>query len=302
MMRALQTLPATLAALVVAAPATLAEPVPIQLRNGDTIHAERVAEESNDSITVVIHPQLGRLEISTAAIQETPETPIWSSTLAAGVIGVSEDGEDSMTLSLNASSTYRKDADKLVLKGGVNYKKSRDQGEPIEVETEKGSGSVRYDRALNDTVNLFSAGQYDYNGLNDVSINTLKGSIGVGFPVIRSDSTELVLSVGPTVQWSEGGQDCASDPFCGKAYPGGTFTTQLNWTPNRSFKINLDNDLAVLATNAEVKPTNTFSATVKYFPSFNSGLFTSLQFKSIHNSLAVPETSNTVSGQLGLEF
>jgi len=72
--------------------------------------------------------------------------------------------------------------------------------------------------------------------------------------------------------------------------------------PNRSFKFSLDNDLAVLAADSEAKPTNTFTATVKYFPAFNSGLFTSLQFKSIYNSLAVPETSNTLSGQLGMEF
>ena len=75
------------------------------------------------------------------------------------------------------------------------------------------------------------------------------------------------------------------------------FTTQL-WVPNRSFKLNLDNNLCPAA-NSEAKPTNTFTATIKYFPSFNSGLFTSLQFESIHNSVADPETSSTVSGQLG---
>ena len=41
---------------------------------------------------------------------------------------------------------------------------------------------------------------------------------------------------------------------------------------------------------------------IKYFPSFNSGLFTSLKFESIYNSIADPELSNTVSGQLGMEF
>jgi len=110
-----------------AAPSVIAEPVTIQLKNGDTIHAEQVPEESDDSITVVIHSQLGRLEISSDAIKPKEEPPAWSSTVAAGVIAVGEDGDDSMTLRMNTSSTYRKDADKLVMKGGMNYKTSRDK-------------------------------------------------------------------------------------------------------------------------------------------------------------------------------
>ena len=291
-----------LASLLLSAPAALAEPMALQLANGDTIHVEKVAEESNDTVTVVIHPQLGRLEVSSADLQQPAETPAWSSTLAAGVIGVSEDNDDSVTVSMNATSSYTKAADKLVMKGGLNYKKTRDQGDPIEIDTEKGSASIRYDRKVNESVNWFTSGNYDYNGLNDVSINTLKAAMGAGFPVLKTDSTELILSVGPSLQWSDGGQGCARDAFCGNTYGGGTFTTQLSWVPNRSFKLNLDNNLSVLAANSEAKPTNTFTATIKYFPSFNSGLFTSLQFESIHNSVADPETSSTVSGQLGLEF
>ena len=291
-----------LVSLLLSAPAALAEPMALQLANGDTIHVEKVAEESNDTVTVVIHPQLGRLEVSSADLQQPAETPAWSSTLAAGVIGVSEDNDDSVTVSMNATSSYTKAAEKLVMKGGLNYKKTRDQGDPIEIDTEKGSASIRYDRKVNESVNWFTSGNYDYNGLNDVSINTLKAAMGAGFPVLKTDSTELILSVGPSLQWSDGGQGCARDAFCGNTYSGGTFTTQLSWVPNRSFKLNLDNNLSVLAANSEAKPTNTFTATIKYFPSFNSGLFTSLQFESIHNSVADPETSSTVSGQLGLEF
>ena len=48
-------------------------------------------------------------------------------------------------------------------------------------------------------MNFFTSGDYDYNGLNDVSINTLKGALGARFPVIKNETTELVLSVGPTL-------------------------------------------------------------------------------------------------------
>ena len=114
---------------------------------------------------------------------------------------------------------------------------------------------------------------YDYNGLNDVSINTLKAAMGQT-PVLKTDSTELILSVGPSLSGVMV-VGAALGAFCGNTYGGGTFTTQLSWVPNRSFKLNLDNNLSVLAANSEAKPTNTFTATIKYFPSFNSGLFTS---------------------------
>ena len=260
----------------------------LQLANGDTIHVEKVAEESNDTVTVVIHPQLGRLEVSSADLQQPAETPAWSSTLAAGVIGVSEDNDDSVTVSMNATSSYTKAADKLVMKADSITKKPAIRAIRLKsIRRRFGLDSIR--PKVNESVNWFTSGNYDYNGLNDVSINTLKAAMGAGFPVLKTDSTELILSVGPSLQWSDGGQGCARDAFCGNTYGGGTFTTQLSWVPNRSFKLNLDNNLSVLAANSEAKPTNTFTATIKYFPSFNSGLFTSLQFESIHNSVADPK-------------
>ena len=74
-MPSLCTLPAALVAVLMAAASVMAEPVTIQLKNGDTIHAELMPKESNDSITVVIHPQLGRLEISSEAISQRRSHP-----------------------------------------------------------------------------------------------------------------------------------------------------------------------------------------------------------------------------------
>ncbi len=54
-----RSLSAALLDVLMAAPSAMAETVPIQLKNGDTIHAERVPEESDDSITVVIHQREG---------------------------------------------------------------------------------------------------------------------------------------------------------------------------------------------------------------------------------------------------
>ena len=46
-----------------------AETIRVTLKNGDTINAVLLPEESSETLKVLIHPQLGRLEVSRDAIQ-----------------------------------------------------------------------------------------------------------------------------------------------------------------------------------------------------------------------------------------
>ena len=63
-MTVLRTLPQALLLTFLVAPAAIAETVQITLKNGDIINGELVEEESSETVKVVIHPQLGRLEVS----------------------------------------------------------------------------------------------------------------------------------------------------------------------------------------------------------------------------------------------
>ena len=65
----LRPLPVVLSAALLSAPAAVAETVQLTLLNGDTINAELVPEESTDEVKVLVHPQLGRLEVSQDAIK-----------------------------------------------------------------------------------------------------------------------------------------------------------------------------------------------------------------------------------------
>ena len=281
--------------------AVKAETIRLTLKNGDTINAELVPDESTDERKVVMHPQLGRLEVSRDAIRPEPTPPAWKSSISAGVIGNNKDGNDDVTATFAATSTYKKDGDKLSLKGGYNYNTTRDGNEPFKVQTDKGSATVRYDRRLSRGISLVTFADYHYNATNEASVNTVKGAVGLGVPLINTPSTQLTLSLGPSFQWGNGGSDCDTDSACGRTYPGASFTTELDWTPNPSFRISLDNNFSALAAS-ELKPTNSFGATIKYFPSITSGMFTSLQFLSTYNSIAKPEIDNTVNGQVGIEF
>ena len=76
------------------------------------------------------------------------------------------------------------------------------------------------------------------------------------------------------------------------------FTADFKWTPSRVFQLTLANQLSA-AFASEVKPANTFSAELKLFPVPESKLFTSLEFKTIYQSMTTPTTNSTVTAQVG---
>ena len=297
----LRSIPAPLTLVFLAGPAAVAETVQLTLKNGDTIHAELITEESSDELKVLMHPQLGRLEVSKDDIKPVEKPPAWKTTISAGVNAGDQDGDGTFSANINGSSNYKGDTDKLKIQGGLNYSKNNDKGKPSKVKTEKGMALIRYDRVGGEAVSLFAMSKYHYNGLDDSAVNNLDGSVGVAFPVVNTDTTELTLSIGPSVHWSDGGKDCGSNEYCGNTYAGGSFIADLSWSPNKSFKFDLSNSLSALAAN-EIKPTNTFTASMKYFPSINSGLFTSLRYVSIYNSISTPESDQQITGQVGVEF
>ena len=297
----LRSLPVGLTAALLAAPAAVAETVKLTLLNGDTINAELVPEESTDEVKVLVHPQLGRLEVSQDAIKPVEKTPAWTSTISGGIDAGNKDGDGTFTANISATSNYKSDTDRLKIQAGLNYSKNNDKGEPVEIKTDKGMANIRYDRYLDKTLTLYAQSDYHYNGLNDSGVNVVESSLGIGFPLINTGTTTLSLSFGPALHWSEGGKDCSSNEYCGNIYAGGSFMSELSWSPNKSIKFNIDNTLSAMATE-EIKPTNTFGAGVKYFPSFNSALFTSLKFISTYNSMSTPVSDNRITGQVGFEF
>ena len=200
---ALRSLPVVLTAALLAAPAAVAETVQLTLLNGDTINAELVPEESTDEVKVLVHPQLGRLEVSQDAIKPVEKPPAWTSTISGGINAGNKDGDETFTANISGTSNYKSDTDRLKIQAGLNYSKNNDKGKPTEVKTDKGMANIRYDRFLNKTVTLYAKSDYQYNGLNDTGVNVVEGSVGVGFPLINTETTTLSLSLGPALHWNE---------------------------------------------------------------------------------------------------
>lgn len=279
-----------------------AEPsLSLKLRNGDTITGTPVPEESTETTQVLMHPQLGRVEIPRDAIQPTAPKQPWSSSISAGLNANGKDGDSTLSGNVKVLSAYRDDINKLEFKAAANYSRSQNKGESPEIKTKKGEFSLRYDRTLQRGLGLYALSTYQRNALNDVGTDDVLASLGLSVPILKTETTELTLSAGPSVQWSGGGSDCSTDPYCDNSYAGGTITAELSWTPWRAVEVNLANRLSA-AFASEIKPSNTFTAQLKLFPVPESRLFTSLEFQSIYQSMTTPTQNNTVTAQVGLDL
>ena len=278
-----------------------AETVTLTLRNGDSIHGTLIEQNPNDGTTVLDHPQLGRLELTAEQLKPAEAKPLWTSSLSAGLIGNEKDGDSSMSVSFTGKTRYNDEQQKLSLSGSFNASKSKDSGEALSIDTEKGSAELRYDKPIGSNLDLFALSSYQYNGTNDSGVNTVLGNIGVAFPLMKSETTDFTVSIGPSVQWSGGGITCASDTFCGNTYGGATLTADLSWKPLPTLKFGLQNQFTTVWAN-EIQPGNTLTAEVRYYPAVNSKLFTTLRVQSIYQSMSTPQVNNTITAQVGADF
>ena len=278
-----------------------AETINLTLRNGDSLQGELIERNPENGTMVLSHPQLGRLVLTAEQLKPAASEPLWTSSVSSGVIGNEKDGDSSVSISFTGSTRYKDEQQKLSLSGSFNASKSKDSGEALSIDTEKGSAELRYDKPFGNNLDWFALSNYQYNGTNDSGVNTVLGNVGVAFPMIKSNTTDFTVSIGPSMQWSGGGVTCASDRFCGNTYGGATLTADLGWKPWPTLRFGLQNQFtALMATN--VQPANTVTAEVRYYPAVNSKLFTTLRIQSIYQSMSVPQVNNTISAQVGADF
>ena len=290
-----------LASLLLTAAITQAETVTLELLNGDSITGTMVDSLSSDQEKVLDHPQLGRLTIRAGLLKATPKPSAWSTSITAGVIGNEKDGDSSLSTSLNAESKYKTDKTILAIKAGLNTSQSQDKGEPLDMKTQKGAAEFRYDYRVNNNLSFYSLTDYKYDGKNNAGVHSLLSGLGISKSIIQNKTTEFTLSIGPSIQWTNGGNQCGQDFYCGNSYAGAMFATDLSWKPNQNFKLELNNLLSTAIT-PKLKPGNSLIAKLKYYPSIYSKLFTSLQYTSTYQSMSTPELNNSASIQLGADF
>ena len=137
-MRVVRSFQATLLLPLLTGSAVRAETIQLKLKNGDTINGELIQEESTEALKVLMHPQLGRLEVSQDAIQPAKKTPKWTSTISAGVNAGNQDSDGTFSANINGTSNYKNKSDQLKIEAGLNTEKTKTRGNHLRARRIKG--------------------------------------------------------------------------------------------------------------------------------------------------------------------
>ena len=279
-----------------------AETITLTLSNGDKIQGKLVKNKSTDTVTVIDHPSLGRLEIKSAALQSKPKKKRWTGSFSAGVTGSNTDRDYDLDSTSQLVTQYKDEVNLFHFKANTEYGFSRGASEKEgSTDTNQGQIDLRYSYTFSGRSNAYISNIYDYDTLNQVGANNLVNSIGLGYDLIKTNTTTLNVSAGPSVQTIWGGKFCTRDKSCGNTFAASSARISFDWEPNNYFNLSLSNQFTGAYVEG-ISPSNNFSGTIKIYPLGDKKLFTSLNGQLIYNSLTSPQIDNSFSLQLGTQL
>lgn len=148
---------------------------------------------------------------------------------------------------------------------------------------------------------VYGLTDYNFNALTTIGTNTIVTSIGASYKLINQDKFTLNMSAGPWLQWLDGGVNCSIESYCGDIMPDSTLSTDLKWVLNNNLQFTMNN-LFTTAYNNGITPSYNFNAGLKFVPSLDSNLFTSIRFQSIIQTLQTLKLNNSINFKVGTEF
>ena len=279
-----------------------AETITLTLSNGDKIQGKLVKSESTDTVTVIEHPSLGKLEIQSTSLKAKPKRKRWTGSFSAGITGSNTDRDQDLDSTSQLITQYKDAVNLFTFKANTEYGFSRSSSEQQgATDTNQGQLDLRYSYTFSGKTNAYISNIYDYDTLNQVGVNNLINSIGIGYDLIKTDTTTLNVSAGPSVQSIWGGDFCRDDKYCGNTYAASSARISFDWDPNNYFNLSLSNQFTGAYIDG-LSPSNNFSGTIKVYPLGDKKLFTSLNGQLIYNSLTSPQIDNSFSLQLGTQL
>ena len=279
-----------------------AETITLTLSNGDKIQGKLIKSESTDTVTVIEHPSLGKLEIQSASLKPKPKKKRWTGSFSAGVTGSNTDRNYDLDSTSQLVTQYKDDVNLFSFKANTEYGFSRSAEEKEgSTDTNQGQLDLRYAYTFSGKLNAYISNTFNYDTLNQVGANNLVNSIGLGYDLVKTKTTTLNVSAGPSVQNIWGGKFCERDQYCGKTYAASSARISFDWEPNNYFNLSLSNQFTGAYTKG-ISPSNNFSGTIKIYPFGDKKLFTSLNGQLIYNALTSPQVDNSFSLQLGTQL
>ena len=279
-----------------------AETITLTLSNGDKIQGTLVKSESTDTVTVIEHPSLGKLEIQSTSLKAKPKRKRWTGSFSAGITGSNTDRDQELDSTSQLITQYKDEVNLFSFKANTEYGFSKSDGETEgSTDTNQGQLDLRYSYTFSGKTNAYISNIYDYDTLNQIGANNLVNSIGIGYDLIKTDATTLNVSAGPSVQSIWGGIFCTDDKYCGNTFAASSARISFDWNPNNYFNLSLSNQFTGAYING-ISPSNAFLGSVKIYPFGDKTLFTSLNGQFIYNSLTSPQVDNSFSLQLGTQL
>ena len=280
----------------------IAETETLTLSNGDKIKGTLIKSESNEQTTVINHPSLGTLEIQAKALKAKPKKKRWTGSFSAGVTSSNTDQEIDVDGTTQLITQYKDELNLLSFKGNAEYGISRSANQKKgSTDTNQGQINLRYAHTLSGKLSAYASNTYEYDMLNEIGNNNLINSIGLGYDLIKTDTTTLNVSAGPSAQSIWGGPRCTANQYCGNTYAASSARISFDWVPNNYFNLSLSNQFTGAYVDG-ISPSNNFSGTIKIYPFGDKKLFTSLNGQIIYNSLTTPQIDNSFSLQLGTQL
>ncbi len=277
-----------------------ADQVIYKLINGDSISGELLRQESTDEVKVIMHKYLGRVEVKSSSIIYPKVNP-WASNIEVGLDGSSTTSSNSLGYLIEVNTKYRDEGKELNLGTRYDFKETSKAGKDAITEVKKALSKIRLDRKIGDAWTSYLSTSYEYNALNKIGVNDINSSAGISYKVIESSQALLRLSAGPSLSWIDGGIDCSNDSSCGNIQPGGSFGTNLEWSVNQKFELMFDNTYNTHL-SGDSYTSNKFLAAIRFFPSNQSDLYTSLSYENIYDQIKEPNQEHIYQLKLGTKF
>ena len=287
-------------------PSIKAEEVFFELKNGDTISGELIEEESTNSKKIILHPILGRLEIDVDSIYEDElpkDQKLLSGEVLIGLDGNYNQYYKNSGFSIESKGKYEGEKNLSNFEIEFNYGSEEDKETGEELSSYDAEIKARNDYLLTDKFSVYTSSDYYLDSQSHAGKHDIEGSVGLGYYLVKNESSDFQISLGPALIWTEGGEDCSITTSCGDLIYATNLEATFGWLINKYLEFDLNNtyqnangegDRAISSNRLELE--------LKFYPDVNSNLFTALGYKNIYHDLSDPEPENAYKLKVGTSF
>ncbi len=286
-----------------------AEEVFFELTNGDTISGKLIEEESTKSKRIILHPTLGRLEIDVDSINEdfedelTIDQELWSVNVSFGLDGNHSENYKNTGFSIESGLEYQGEKNLFNFEIEFNSGLEHDKESGEELSSYDGSLKARNDYLLSNKFIVYTSSDYFYDSERHAGIHDIEGSVGIGYYLFKNESSDFLISLGPAVVWTEGGEDCSFTTSCGDLIYATNLEATFGWKINKHLEFDFHNTYTSSDDEGDrVISSNWLDAELKFYPVLNSNLFSSVSYENIYYDLSDPKPENQYKLVVGTSF